>query len=94
MCVLMRRDGCLRISTGKDLPQVADIFREEMAPDFLVAASTIDDLIGLQVGSVAKQVEELNDMTPIIINTVMAVIILRFCAYIRRWLYPVTSFQA
>ena len=76
-----------QISTGKDLPQVADIFREEMAPDFLVAASTIDDLIGLQVGSVAKQVEELNDMTPIIINAVMAVITLLLCVY-TAWALP------
>ncbi|MCI6796887.1 MAG: methyl-accepting chemotaxis protein [Succinatimonas sp.] len=76
-----------QISTGKDLPQVADIFREEMAPDFLVTASTIDDLIGLHVGSVAKQVEELNDMTPIIINAVMAVITLLLCVY-TAWALP------
>lgn len=70
-----------QITSGKDLPVAADIFREEMAGDFLVTADKIDELIGFQISSVTSHVDDLNTNTPMILNVIMASIALLMCIY-------------
>ena len=69
------------ISSGQELAVVGALFRAEMAPDFLIAANTFDELEGLQIKNVTGHIYDLNNPMAVILNVAVAIIALIMCLY-------------